>query len=411
VRTIVDEDGVAIDTSDWVGVVSKSHRAATKADLYRAGLIAAEGLQVATFNTTFDRSAGFRSRATATLVSDEEITPYGDEVRLWRGLRLRPRRAYNTYIDYLIGDGDYLTGDGAFLVIGDEFAVFGEDVEERYAWISLGFFAVQDSDQDGASLAWELDLMDRSQFVSDALTDDVVQWYSGDILEIRIEEMLRAALPSIQFVTAYEGTTHMAAPIVHERGVDPWQVILDSAEAIGYEAYFNSDGVFVWRPEPDLGSAEPVATFTTGSGGNVIADSTKVGRSRRDAFNAAPVAGNNTDATANYFAMAVDDDASSDMNYYGRFGKKPMRLVRDEQVDSQAKADASSEAKLVAKLGMERTIRFRAVPNALVEPGDAFTFVHDRLGISEVVLMETQSIGSVESTMPVTARTRRSVTA
>jgi hypothetical protein len=412
VRTIVDADGAPIDTSEWVGVVSKSHRAKSKADLYRAGSLVVPDLQVVTFNTTFDRSAGARGRGTATIVSrDEDITAWGDELRLWRGLRLRPRSAYGAYIDYLTGGGEYLTGGGTFLVVGDDFELFGEDVEERYAYISLGFMAVQDSDRDGESLAWELDFIDRSQFVADALLDDVVQWYDGDILEIRIEEMIREALPSIPFASSYEGAIHMAAPVVHDLNADPWQIILDSAEANACEAYFDSNGTFVWRPEPDLGSAESVATFTTGQGGNIIAKTTKVGSSRRNAFNAAPVAGNNSDAAANYFANAKDENASSNMNYNGPFGKKPMRMVRDEQVNSQDKADASSAAKLAANVGMERTVRFSAVPNALVEPGDAFTFVHERLEMSEVVLMETQSIGSVESPMPVTARTRRTVTA
>jgi hypothetical protein len=109
--------------------------------------------------------------------------------------------------------------------------------------------------------------------------------------------------------------------------------------------------------------------------------------------------------------MATDDDANSDTQYDGQFGKKPMGLNRDEQIDSQAKADASSEARLHANLGMDRTIQFDAVPNPVVEPSDAVSFTHDRLGINEAVLVETQSLGGIESGMSIVARTKRTVQA
>jgi hypothetical protein len=39
------------------------------------------------------------------------------------------------------------------------------------------------------------------------------------------------------------------------------------------------------------------------------------------------------------------------------------------------------------------------------------TFVHDRLGINEAVLIEAQTIGDVESAMTIVARTKRTVQA
>jgi hypothetical protein len=412
VRTVVDDDGAAVDLDEWVGVVSSSHRAATKADLYRAGQMIHAGLDVVEFSASFDRSSAIRGSASATITNtDVDLTPFGDELRLWRGLRLRPRRAYGTYTDYITGGGEYLTGGGAFLVIGSDFDTFGEDVDDELVWVSLGFFPIQTVTRDGQSLAWSVECEDRARMISDALTEDSVEWTTGNTLETVIETLVRDALPSIPFTSTYEGTTHTAPAVVHDRSSDPWAIVLESAQAVGYEAFFNSDGSFIWRPEPDLRSAESVVTFSTGSGGNIVAGSTSVTRSRRDAFNAAPVVGNNADNTAEYYAMATDDDANSDTQYDGQFGKKPMGLNRDEQIDSQAKADASSEARLHANLGMDRTIQFDAVPNPVVEPSDAVSFTHDRLGINEAVLVETQSLGGIESGMSIVARTKRTVQA
>jgi hypothetical protein len=413
VRTVVDDDGAPVDLADWVGVVSSSHRASSRADLYRGGAIVHEGLDVVEFSASFDRGSAIRGSASATIANqDVDLTPFGDELRLWRGLRLRPKRAYGSYLDFLTDDdGNYLTGDpdGPFLTIGDDFEVFGEDVEERTVWVSLGFFPIQTVTHDGTSLVWSVDCEDRARFIADALTEDSIEWTVADTLETKIEELVRDALPSIPFTSVYEGTTHLAPAVVHDRSSDPWSIVLESAQAVGYEAFFDSDGRFVWRPEPDLRSADPVVTFTTGTGGNIVAGSTSVTRSRRDAFNAAPVVGNNADNTAEYYAMATDDDPNSDTQYDGQFGKKPMPLDRNEQVDSQAKADASSEARLVANLGMDRTITFDAVPNPVVEPSDAAAFTHDRLGINEAVLVERQSLGGVEASMSIDARTKRTV--
>jgi hypothetical protein len=410
VRTVVDDDGAPVDLSEWVGVVSSSHRAASKADLYRGGALVYSGLEVVEFSATFDRGSAIRGSASATIANqDVDLTPFGDELRLWRGLRLRPKRAYGAFTDYITGGGDYLTGDGVFLVIGDDFDIFGEDVLEQTVWVSLGFFPIQSVTRDGTSLVWSVEGEDRARFIADALTEDSIEWTVADTLETKIEELVRDALPSIPFTSLYEGTTHLAPAVVHDRSSDPWSIVLESAQAVGYEAFFDSDGRFVWRPEPDLRSADPVVTFTTGVGGNIVADTTSVTRSRRDAFNAAPVVGNNADNTAEYYAMATDDDPNSDTQYDGQFGKKPMPLDRNEQVDSQAKADASSEARLVANLGMDRTITFDAVPNPVVEPSDAAAFTHDRLGINEAVLVERQSLGGVEASMSIDARTKRTV--
>jgi hypothetical protein len=410
VRTVVDDDGAPVDLSEWVGVVSSSHRAASKADLYRGGALVYSGLEVVEFSSTFDRGSAIRGSASATIANqDVDLTPFGDELRLWRGLRLRPKRAYGAFTDYITGGGDYLTGDGVFLVIGDDFDIFGEDVLEQTVWVSLGFFPIQSVTRDGTSLVWSVEGEDRARFIADALTEDSIEWTVADTLETKIEELVRDALPSIPFTSLYEGTTHLAPAVVHDRSSDPWAIVLESAQAVGYEAFFDSDGRFVWRPEPDLRSADPVVTFTTGVGGNIVADTTSVTRSRRDAFNAAPVVGNNADNTAEYYAMATDDDPNSDTQYDGQFGKKPMPLDRNEQVDSQAKADASSEARLVANLGMDRTITFDAVPNPVGEPSDAAAFTHDRLGINEAVLVERQSLGGVEASMSIDARTKRTV--
>jgi hypothetical protein len=420
VRNIVDAStGAAIDLTDWVGVVSSSHRARSSADLYRAGQLVTPDLPVSSMSATFNRSGGVRGRARATIApaAGLAIAPFGDELRLWRWLRLRPRRAYGTYIDYVTQSDDYVTSSDAFVVLGDDFAVFGTDVEERWARVSLGFMPVQDADQDGDSLEWDIDMEDRSRMVADALTEDVIEWFDGDILEIRIEEMVRDAVPSIPFASRYEGTTHPAPLVKHERGTDPWRLALESAEVVGYETYFDSDGSFVWRPEPDLRSADPAATFTTGAGGNV-APGVRLRRSRRDAYNSAPVTGNNLKSGpdmdtegAPFYANELDDDPNSDTQYNGVFGKKPMSMLRDDEIDSQAKANAASTARLVANLGVDRVVSFTAVPNPVVEPGDAVTFIHHRLGLNEAVLIESQTIGDVESPMTITARTKRTVQA
>ena len=410
----MDSNGLLIDPNLFTVVSSKSHFASAKADIYLGGQLLRPGVKIISGAVHVDRTAAIRSQADLT-IADPTLTPAqsvylsprGYELRIWRSIRLRPRSAYWTGTDFLTGGGEYLTGSpyGPFLTTGATFDDFGQDVDWVDAWVSLGFFVIQDADTNGITLETKIQAEDRGRMVEDASLTDAVVWTTAETLETRVNDMLINALPSIPFVTSFQGTTHVAANVTHERGSGPMTKVLEAAESVGYEAYWDSNGQFVWRPEPNLQTANPVAYVVEGDDGVLVAASLR--QSRKPAFNAAPVVGENADNTAEYFAMAVDNDPNSPSYYYGTFGKKPMPVHRDPQIDTQAKADAASTARLQANVGIARSIDFQMVPNPLIEPGDAVFISRPKLGVDEVALVDAQSIGlSVEDSMSAQCRTR-----
>jgi hypothetical protein len=414
VRVALYDDGSAVNLTEFIGVASKSHRSIAKCDIYRSGEPIEYNVPIVSGTVTIDRMAAVRSRCSVVLHSRSLIptqyggilTPEGYELRLWRGIRLRSRTTYPVWGDYITHNGEFVTHNGAFVVLGSDGTIYGEDIESRNAWVSLGYFAIQESNVDGQTLEIRVEGEDRSRTVSDAKLTDAVSWVTTDSLEVKVEEMLRQALPSIPFFTQYQGSSHSAANVTHERGADPMQSVLDAAQAVGHEAYWDSFGTFVWRPEPDLRSATPVTEVYEGAGGTLV--SLNVSRSRRPSYNAAPVVGDNPTTDAEYYAMAVDNDPMSPSYYYGPFGKKPSPVFRDAQIDSQAKADAASSARLAANLGRARILDLSQVPNPILEPGDAVRVRRRDVYVDdEVALIDKQTIGlGATDRMTLEARTR-----
>jgi hypothetical protein len=413
VRAAIYDDATAVDLTMFIGVASKSHRSIAKCDIYQSGVLIQADVPIESGSVTVDRTAAIRARCNVKIIDTTILptptggitTPAGYELRLWRGIRLRSRAAWAVYSDFITHNGEYVTHNGQFVVLGSDGSIYGEDIEEKNAWVSLGYFAIQTLAVSGKDYSQTIVGEDRSRTVADAGLDDALVWATSDSLEVKIEEILRKSLPSIPFIAQYQGSSHNSAAVTHERGANPNDVVLKSAQAVGNEAYWDHHGIFVWRPEPDLRSAVPVTQVWEGPGG-VLIDLT-VNYDRRPAYNAAPVIGENPTSSAEIYSLAIDDDPLSPSYYYGPFGKKPAPAFRDSQIDTQDKADAAAAARLAANLGVVRSLDLTAVPNPVLEPGDAIHIRRLPIHVDEVAIIETQTIGlGSDQSMSMTCRTK-----
>ena len=139
-----------------------------------------------------------------------------------------------------------------------------------------------------------------------------------------------------------EGTEHDDRRTTHRQR--PVEDHLQADADIGYEAFFDGDGVFRWRPEPalNLSTADPVVTIR-GEAGGVLKD-LDLTYSREPSHNAWTVQSEAANDTAEVVATVYDNDPASLTYYYGPFGPKPADVVRSKTITTTADALAAAEA-------------------------------------------------------------------
>jgi hypothetical protein len=412
VRQVVDGARARVDPAVYLAAWAKPHVAIHACHLYLAGNLVQHYLPITGGTINSDRLAEVRTRCSQVTIPtrtvDPRLSPDGWEIELFRGIALPDRHGrYGTLTDYITHGGSYVTyGDLGFVAApGSATTSFGQDVAGGVMWVSQGILAIQDVDvsDEGGEAVTVIDAEDLSRKIDDAKLMASVGWDAAtDTLETKLAQLVQSAVPYLTFQA--EGATHPAPTIVHERKSSPLEILMESAKSVGYEAFLRGYTV-VWRPEPDLRSATPVCELAEGSAWI----EGKLNLSRRQSFNAWTVVGRNPDAQENaeITATAYDDDPQSLTRWGGPFGYKPAPDERNEQVDTQAKADAAVEALRLKNRGRSRAVHVESWPCALLETGDAVTMRRTPLGLNEAALLDEVDLGmTVKAGMSVVSRTK-----
>ena len=165
-------------------------------------------------------------------------------------------------------------------------------------------------------------------------------------------------------------STEVVTPLLvygMQQGGDPWQDILDLATAIGFEAYFDASGVFVFRPVPDPSVGDPVWVFDEDS--NPLVSEAARELSNEQTFNHIIVVGQGTSSANPVTAEAFDNNPSSPTYILGPYGEVTQRLTFST-ITTQDQAQATANALLFNSLGGADTVTITVVPQPALEPGD-----------------------------------------
>lgn len=184
-------------------------------------------------------------------------------------------------------------------------------------------------------------------------------------------------------------TTRVTPLLVYglQQGGDPWQDIQELAQAIGFEAFFDARGVFVFRPVPDPRHGEPVWEFDESANPLVVEAQREL--SDEQTFNDIVVIGQSTSSKNPVSAEALDDDPSSPTYILGEYGRVTQRLTFNTIVTADQAQDAAN-AILYNSLGAAETVTITVVPMPALEPGDVV-----KLNVPEVGASGTFYINSM----------------
>lgn len=206
------------------------------------------------------------------------------------------------------------------------------------------------------------------------------------------QAMVLDRLPS-QVDFAISSTENVTPLLVYgmAQGGDPWQDIQDLATAIGFEAFFDSRGVFVFRPVPDPSVGDPVWVFDEDS--NPLVSEASRELSNEQTFNHVIVVGQSTSSANAVTAEAFDNNPSSPTYILGPYGEVTERLTFS-LITSQAQAQATANALLLNSLGGADTVTITCVPMPALEPGDII-----RVNVSDVKANGNYMINSMQTSL------------
>lgn len=348
-------DPVRPVSDSFKAALTRSHTLAVRVDLLVGGQVVQQGLPLAASSgtVTLDRTAAIRGRCDITLADPalipksvfDPITPFGNELQLWRGVAL---------------------AQGPELV-------------------SLGVFGIQTSESDPSGAALKVAGLDRAQRVADALFESTETIAAGTPVPEAIQTLISNGVAGITF--RFAGSDAVTPLLVFDpnSSSDRWAACQALAASIGCDLYFDGVGVCVLAPVPDVSSG-PVATLADGPDGVVV--SLDKNWDRGPAYNA--VVGSSSGTGPPIQAVARDIDPTSASYYYGPFGKKP--LLYQAPFTTQLQAQNSVDAKLRQVLGVAQSLDLSVVPNPALEPGDILAVRRLKLGVDEIDVLDSTTI-------------------
>jgi hypothetical protein len=360
----------------FIAAARESHTIVTRVEVLAAGAIVLELDSVTAGEVTLDQTAATRGRCDLTVIDDgtlglvpttpdDPLTPYGNELRIWRGI----------------------------------------DLPAGPELISLGIFRIEEVaiEDTAAGLQLQISGQDRSARIIDARLEEPYQVAAGTNYETAISDVLISAWPDIE--VDLTPTTRTTPQLIANEGDDRWAFAQALATAIGHVLYFDGNGVAVTRPVTNGGA--PVLSIAEGDDGVLVTAQRRW--HRQGTYNRVIATGENTGDAAPARGVATDSNPLSPTYYHGQYGRVP-RFYSSPFITTDAQASDAAEAILSQELGTTQQVAFGAVTNPALEPSDIVTITRERSGIDEEHVIDQLTIPLL-ATEAMNGRTRATAVA
>lgn len=359
-------------STDVATALRTSHRVALACEVYDSGMLAAT-LNPTDGKVTVDAKNALRRRCDVTLVdptgtltperATDLLTPYGNELRLYRGVHLS-------------------TGP---------------------ALIPLGVFGISDCDvdDDADELRIRLTGFDRSRRVRRARFPDVYAVPAGTNVATAIRDLIASRVPGLTYNLA---TTSATTPtLVFDAGDDPWKAATEMADSIGCDLFFDAQGVVTLRRR--VPSSSPAWTFQEGPAATLLALGRK--SSDEETYNHVVVTGETPENAAPVRAEAVDDDPTSPTYIGGDYGDV-VRFYQSQFIRTVEQAQAAADGFLARSLGQTEQVGLSAIPQPALDVDDVVEVTRKRSKVSGLYVIDSLSIPlKFSGAMSVRMRERR----
>lgn len=260
-------------------------------------------------------------------------------------------------------------------------AVFGSEVflargvnqgSAGTLWASLGYYRINDSDQDNAAKGpLSLQLQDRMSTLIDSRFLAPRQWLVGTSVGDIVNEVVLEIYPEAEII--YDDDSNLSqlgrSLIVEE---SRYNVLDTIATGLGKIFYWNNTGQLVFETIP--GDDIVDWTVRAGPGGAMVEASRSL--TRDEVYNAVVVNGEGPDQLAPVRAVAVDAQESSVTFFGGPFGRVP-RFYASPFITTQLQAENAAVSLLRRSLGAPYDVGLSAIPNPALQPYNVLRVIYD----------------------------------
>lgn len=327
-------------------------------------------LHITQGSVNVDRSAQYKRSSTMTAIDPTGsivpqdaagiLTPFGTEVRPYKGVKY---------------------ADGTFEVM--PLGVF------RLSKSTVSEDASDNSTYRGISVAMEM--FDRSRTVARNKFASTYSIAKGTNIVTAIKSIVNLTFPEIK-VDAVDTQLSLPAPQVYSAGDDPWTAILNLADLVACDVFFNVLGDISIVPWPDvsLQGITPDWSYVEGAGCAMTDLSTIY--TDDPGYNGviltcATVAHANTPIQA----QAWDMEPSSPTYRYGPYGQVP-NFVSNTAITTQADANAYANALLNSYLGQATSLQVTGWANPALEVGNLIQVKRTPLHVNGLYTVDSFNI-------------------
>ncbi len=313
-------------------------------------------------------------RTTANLVPDtgfDTLSPFGNELRLYRG------------IQYLDGTEEYVPL-GVFIMT---------DIN------------IQDSNE-GVEITVEGE--DRSLKVSRNKWLEPYQVTSGS-LEDAIEDLLKDRFDDVQTNFPATNVTINQVILGAENENDPWKDAVELCELVGFDLFFDPNGIVVMRQFPSLDGAIVVASYVEGENNTITSISRNI--SSKETFNGVIYILEGSEVPTPIRVEAWDEDTTSPTYRFGVFGEAPT-FITSNLLETEAQAITAAYLLLNRFIGAQESISWNGLVDPSLDANDVVYIRNTGAKVDRVVIIDSLDIPlAPEDSMTADARVVRVVDA
>lgn len=345
-------------SEEFLAAVRGSHRVVTRVEAYFDGEWVAD-LTPLDGSVSIDSRRAVRRTVSLSFVDDGTLvpapggtsgilTPYGAEVRVYRGVAL-------------------------------------EDGTEELA--PLGVFVVTEVEVRDGRAGREITVQgsDRSIRISRNRFTDSYAIAAGTAVETAIGDLLRDRWADVEVSLPAMGATTPATVLRVGSESDPWRDAVDLATNSGWDLAFDADGVVRARLIPDPLEDDPVAIYEDGAEAVVLEVSR--GWSTEATYNGVIASSEGSDVDSPLRAEAWDEDANSPTYRYGPFGQVPM-FYSSSLIRTSDQAATVAASQLRQQLGRAETISWGQVVNPAHDVLDVVRLLRPSQDLDAVLLID-----------------------
>jgi hypothetical protein len=309
-------------------------------------------------------------RTSNSLVPDNQfdlLTPFGNELRLFRG------------VQYYDGTQEYVPL-GVFVITSVE---------------------IKDTN-DGVSIS--LNGVDRSIKISRNKWTEPYQMTSGT-LEASLEDLLKDRYDDVEFAFPTTNVSVNQVVLGLENDNDPWRDVVEIAGLVGYDIYFDANGVIQLVQFPSLDGSIVVASFQEGSGTTVTSLNRTI--TTTETFNGVIYTIEGSDVPTPIRVEVWDEDSTSPTYRFGVFGEVPI-FIETSILATEAEAIKAATSLLNTYVGSQEVISWEGIVDPSLDVQDVVYVKSNGAKVDRLVILDSLDIPlEPEATMTARARTVR----